>query len=425
MGTVIAAPQHGADVYLTINHYLQAIAEEEIAKAVKNAGGASGWAIMMDPNTGEIFTWAQYPYFELSSYRTYFNDPKLQPNTIAKAITDPYEPGSIMKPLTLAIGLKANLEQNKRGKPPVFSPQDKVATTIGNFPGRGKPLKDLHTHKFLNFQLGLQKSSNVYMAKLVQKVTESLGDAWYRQALADLFGFGQKTGIELPAESAGLLPRPGKLHPNGKLEWSKATPYSLAMGHNVLANSLQMLRAYGVLASGGYEVTPHLVRKSVRTQEDGTEEVIADHTVAAANKRRLLEPEIVKEVTAAMRFVTKPGGTASKANIPGYTEAGKTGTSEKIVGGVYSKRNHISTFIGYAPATDPRFVLLIAIDEPEMKYIPGLGKNQQAGVCCAPAFREIGQRALEYLGVPKDDSDNKAWDEEVKKLKTLYDQWNH
>ena len=105
----------------------------------------------------------------------------------------------------------------------------------------------------------------------------------------------------------------------------------------------------------------------------------------------------------ALKYVTKPGGSATRADIYGYTEAGKTATSEKIVNGTYSKTDHISTFIGFAPVHHPQFVLLIAIDEPEFKYIPGIGKNQLGGVCAAPAFREIGLRTLQYLGIEPDD----------------------
>jgi cell division protein FtsI (penicillin-binding protein 3) len=150
----------------------------------------------------------------------------------------------------------------------------------------------------------------------------------------------------------------------------------------------------------------------------------------------LLEPEIVAEVIKGLKSVTKPGGTASKGDIHGYTEVGKTATSEKIIAGAYSKKDHISTFIGFAPAKEARFVLLIAVDEPEFKYIPGIGKNQHGGNCCAPAFREIGLRTLQYLGVEPDDpfgypvgdprrDESKAdWVKETKALKELYQQWN-
>ncbi len=437
-GKILSTPEDGADVYLTINHYLQAIAEEEIAKAVKNSNAKSGWAVLMEPRTGEIWALAQYPSFEPKSYRDYFNNPKSLEDTKVKAITDPYEPGSTMKPLTIALALKANMELKKLGKKPIFSPHEKIATSNGSFPGRSKPISDLHRHNYLNMYLALQKSSNVYMARLVQRIIEALGEKWYRTALQEILGFGIKTGVELPSESPGRVPTPGKLHPNGKMEWSTPTPYSIAFGHNILVNSLQMLRSYAVIANGGYEVRPTLVRKVVRKQRDGSEEVLLDNATEERLKtfRRVLEPEVTEEVIKAMKAVTKPGGTASKGDIQGYTEAGKTATSEKIVGGTYSKKVNISTFIGFAPAKNPRFVLLVAVDEPEFKYVPGVGKNQLGGNCCAPAFREIGLRTLQYLGVEPDDpygyppgdprrNEEKAdWLKEIKQLKEQYLQWN-
>ncbi len=437
-GKILSEPEDGADVHLTINHYLQALADEEIAKAVKSSNAKGGWAILMDPRSGEIWAMAQYPYFEPEFYRKYFNETSLLEHTKVKAITDPYEPGSTMKPLTLALALKANEELRKRGKKPLFSPHEKIATANGAFPGRSKPIHDTKTHPYLNMYLALQKSSNIYMARLAQRIVDTLGEKWYRNALQEIFGFGTRTGVELPSESPGVLPTPGKIHPSGKMEWSTPTPFSIAFGHNILVNSLQMLRGYAVIANGGYEVRPTLVRKVVRQKRDGTTEVIVDNTGPDRIKqfKRLLEPEIVEEVVKCMKSVTKPGGTATKGDIHGYTEAGKTATSEKIVGGTYSKKDHISTFIGFAPAKEARFVLLIAIDEPEFKYIPGIGKNQHGGNCCAPAFREIGLRTLQYLGVEPDDpygypagdprrDESKAdWIKETKALKELYQQWN-
>lgn len=438
-GKILAEPEDGADVYLTINHYLQAIAEEEICKAVNNANAKGGWAVIMEPRTGEIWALAQYPWFEPSRYREFFNDSILSEHTKIKALTDPYEPGSTMKPLSIALALKANIELQKRGKPPIFSPDEKVPTAHGSFPGRSKPIHDTKLHRYLNMDMALQKSSNIYVARMIQRIIEALGETWYRDALHDIFGFGVKTGLELPSESPGMLPTPGKLHPNGKMEWSIPTPFSIAFGHNILANSIQMLRCYGILANGGYDVRPTLVRKIIRKKaRDGEEEILVDNTCSEKfqTRKQLLEPEIVQKVVRGMKFVTKSGGSAPKADIEGYTEVGKTSTSEKIINGVYSKKDHISTFIGFAPANNPRFVLLIAIDDPEFKFIAGVGRNQLGGHCAAPAFRAIGLRTLQYLGVEPDDpygypvndprrnAEKADWIKEINALKELYMQWN-
>lgn len=436
---VLAEPENGADVHLTINHYLQALAEEEIYKAVKLANAKSGWAVLMEPHTGEIWALAQYPWFDPRECQNYFNDVNLIENTKVKAITDSFEPGSTMKPLTVALALKANLELQKQGKPALFKPEEKIKTIGKTFPGRKKkPIRDVRTHSYLNMYMALQKSSNIYMSILVERIIAELGEKWYRDALQNIFGFGLKTGIELPSESAGFLPTPGKKSKNGKMYWSVPTPYSIAFGHNIMVNSLQMLRAYAILANGGKDVKPTLVRKITRKKKEGVEEVLFDNTTEERVKGfpRLIEQEIITEVLQALKYVTKPGGSAATADIYGYTEIGKSATSEKIVAGAYSKKNHISSFIGFAPVSSPRFVLLVVIDEPECKYIPGVGRNQHGGRCAAPAFKEIGLRTLEYLGIPPDDphgyspqdprydKEKGDWLKESRALLELYKKWN-
>ena len=155
-----------------------------------------------------------------------------------------------MKAVTVAVALMANEELKRRGEKPLFDPDGKIPTLDDRFPGR-RPLKEITYHRFLNMNMGVWKSSNIYMARLIQRVVDRLGNDWYRQILWQVFGFGQKTGIELPGESAGVLPMPGKLHPNGALEWSVPTPFSMAIGHNVQITSVQLLRAYACFANGG------------------------------------------------------------------------------------------------------------------------------------------------------------------------------
>lgn len=446
---VIEAPENGSDIYLTINHYIQAIAEEEIERGVKAIHAKGGWAVMMDPFTGEILALAQYPFFDPTHYKEYFNDPEKIEYTKVKAITDAFELGSIMKPISLAIGLQANSELQKRGEPCLFDPHAKMDTLRSHFPGRGKPLKDIpRPHKALNMNMALQKSSNVYMAEVIDRVVNRLGNAWYRKELIETFGFGKKTGVELPAEASGLVPTPGKKHPNGALEWSLPTPVSLSIGHNILATSLQMVRSFAILANGGHFVKPTLIKKIVRGDE---EKVILDNT------NRVLGPQVIsraatKEIVHAMKFATKPGGTGKLADVYGYTEAGKTGTAEKIVDGAYCKGKHISSFIGFAPANlqesqtaqenqkpkpiVPRFVLLVSIDDPEPIILEGGIKAYFGGGCAAPVFREIAARTLEYFGTPMDDpygfpsgdprynGEKADWNRETKELKMLYESWN-
>ncbi|MEZ5314955.1 MAG: penicillin-binding protein 2 [Chlamydiales bacterium] len=428
---VIEEPEDGADIYLTVNHYIQAIAEEELEKGVLAAQAKGGWAVMLNPYNGEILALAQYPFFDPSCYQEYFNDPLKIEDAKVKAVTDAFELGSIMKPITLAIALKANIERKKEGKGLLFDPLGKIDVTRSIFPGRAsRPLYDLPHHKALNLYMALQKSSNVYMAQLVDLVINAYGNEWYRNALVDIFGFQKKTGIEIPGEAYGLVPCPGKIHPSGALEWSLPTPYSLAIGYNILATSLQMARAYAIIANGGFFIEPTLIRKIVKKDQ-----VLIDKTVLPP-KKRVLEAEITEEVIKGMKFSTQEGGTGKLGSVSGYTEAGKTGTAEKIIHGVYSKKNYISSFIGFTPAHQPRFVLIVTIDEPNPIRIEGGIKNYLGGRCAAPIFSEIAKRTLDYLGEPLDDphgypagdpryDPQKAdWKKEVSELKMLYEKWN-
>jgi len=433
---VIDEPQNGADVYLTINHYIQAIVEEELEKGVKEVNGKGGWAVMMDPSTGEIWALAQYPFFNPAAYRQYFNDKEKMEHTRVKAVMDSFQPGSIFKPITLAICMRANEELIMKNQPPLFDPSEKIKTSNGNFPGRGKkPVKDGRLHYFLNMYHAVQKSSNIYMGRVVDRLIKRMGENWYKRALEDLFGFGKRTGIELPAEIPGLVPTPGKLHPNGKLEWSLPTPYALACGHNILVNSVQMARAHAILANRGLDVKPHLIKKISRRELDGRETILIE-TKLPSVPVRLISQENAEKLIQAMKYTTKLGGTSFAGDIPGYTEAGKSGSSEKIINGQYSHSHYISSFVGSAPASHPRFVLIVTVDEPEMKFIPGKGKLYLGGVCASPIFKRIGERTLQYLGVAPDDphgypyGDKRRnvsqadWIKETKMLKEIYDKWN-
>jgi len=420
-GLLITLPEDGADVYLSIDHYIQTIAEEEIEAAVKRAGAKSGWVVMMDPNSGEIYALAQYPFFSPSDYRKFYADQKLIDATKVHAVTDCFEPGSTMKPISVAVAMLANEELKKRGSPPIFNPADMLPTHSGIFPGRKFPLHDVGHHQFLNMYLAIQKSSNIYVAKLIQRIIEVLGDEWYRTQLQNVFGFGVSTGIELPGESSGMLPTPGK----GSSQWSTPTPYSLSIGYNVLASSIQLMRAFAIIANGGYGVKPTIVRKIVK---DGR--VI--FPCGERERVRVLNQKISREVVCALKFVTKPGGSGVRADIPGYTEAGKTGTTEKVVQGAYSRKHHVSSFIGFSPAANPKFLLYVAIDEPEYS----VRKGHFGGCCAAPTFKHIMQRTFQYLGIPPDDpygyspqdprTDSKKadWSGQVALLREVYLQWN-
>ena len=425
------AAKDGADIYLTINHIIQAIVEEELAIGIAKVKGEAGWAVIMDPYSGEILAMAHYPSFDPGNYREYFNDLEKIDLTRNRAIGDCFEPGSTMKPISIAIALIANEELIAKGEEPLFIPNEMMRCDQNMFPGRSKPLLDTRTHRYLNMYMALQKSSNVYPARLIQKVIERMGVDWYRDKLMRVFGFGLRTGLELPYENPGMVPDPHKTYPNGALQWSKPTPYSLAIGYNLNVNAIQMLRAYAVFANGGFLVKPTILKKIVRGDE-----VLVDNQERAKRVKRVLSEAITSEISHAMKYAVKTGGSATLADIPGFTAAGKTSTTEKLIKGQYSKTNHFSCFAGFAPATRPRFVLFVGIDEPKKFFIPGFGTTHFGGKCSAPVFREISKRVLEYLGEPPDDPhgfpkgdprfdpSRADWNHEVKELLEVYKKWN-
>ena len=433
-GEVIKSPEDGADIYLTVNHNLQAIAEEELARGVRKAKAKRGWAVMMDPSNGEILALAQFPFFYPANYRDYFNDPEKVSQTKVAAISDAYEPGSVMKPITVAIALMANEEQRKKGKPPIFSPEEKIPTTSGKFPGRQRPIEDVGRHRFLNMYMALQKSSNIYVARLAERFVDRLGAPWYREMLSEKFGFGEKTSLELPGETYGVLPRPGKLHANGTLEWSKPTPFSLAMGYNLQVNTLQVMRAWAVLANGGRLVTPTLLRKIVKRDDEGHEELLLDQSSSTRADQFpvVIDRTLVKDVVKGLKYVTSRYGSGRRADIPGYTQVGKSGTTKHLVNGQYTSEKHLASFIGFTPVDDPRFLLYVLIDEPEVTP----QGSYYGGVCAAPVFGAIAKRSLAYLGVTPDDPhgyppgdprykpEEADWQVEAKALREKYRSWN-
>lgn len=432
-GTLVPA-EDGSDLYLTVDPYIQMIAEEEIARGIHLAKAKGGWAIVMNPHTGEIYALAQYPPFYPFDYRTSFNDPKLKEFTYLKAVSDCFEPGSSMKPISMAIALLANQEMEKRGQPAIFDPNQMVPTTNGFLPGRKKPLRDVAHSRYLNMALALKRSSNIYVAQLMHRVGTVLGYEWYYEQLSHLFQFGKKVELGLPAESSGLLPRP--FSPDRKRSrWSLLTLQSLSFGYNILVNSIQLMRAWATLVNGGYRVSPHIIKRIVRKKMGRyDEEVIL--SPPKQRRERVLSPEISASLVEALRMPTQPGGTALRGNVPGYTEGGKTSTTEKLVKGQYSHTLHIASFIGFSPLYCPKFLVLVVIDEPSHQILPGVGALYFGGRCAAPVFSHIVRRACEYLGTTPDDpygrfpgdprSDYRKIEgvEKVREWNALYRQWN-
>lgn len=436
MGEIIRPPAHGADIHLTINHCLQAIVEEELEKGINRYRAKCGWALMMAPKSGEILAIAQYPFFHPAEYQQSFSTLEGIETTQLKGISYAYEPGSVMKPITLYAALLANEILKSKGQAPLFDPYEIVPTSNSKFKGRAKPLKDTRLHYHMNMEMAIQKSANIYFCRLTEKIIERLGAQWYRDLLHDTFGFGEKTGVEFPCEAKGMMPTIGKRYASGAMEWSGGTHLSLAIGYNLQVNSLQILRAYAMLVNGGFFVKPTLVRQIVQTASDSEDKIILDNTRSWENAPRRLMPGLLKDILLSMKYTTKPGGTAPEGDIPGYTEAGKSSTFEKIVNGKYSKTCHGNSFIGFAPFENPEFVLYVIVDEPEYGFQPGIGKLHHGGVTSGPIFKEIAKRSLQYLGVAPDDpygypygdprynSEKADWVPNTQKLRDSYKKWN-
>lgn len=418
---VTKLPKDGADVYLTINACIQTIAEQELEIGVQEAKAKGGRVVVMQANTGNILALAQYPFFDPADYKNFFNNKNKIEHTKVSAVSDVFEPGSIMKPITVAIALLANEELSRRGEKVLFDPNEPIDVTRHIFPGRkNSPLKDIVSNRQMNMNMAIQKSSNIYMAQLADRIIQRLGHDWYEEQLK-LFGFGRKSGIELPGEAAGLVPSPKRYYSNGASEWSLATPTSLSMGYNLLVTSVQMVKAYAMLANGGYEVHPTLVKKI--KDPSGNEITLRSSDCS----KQVLPQSILTNVLNAMRFTMYPGGTGTRASSKLYSSAGKTGTSEKLVNGRYDKRRHIASFIGITPIYSEQealpLVILVSIDDPGHFIREDGTKNYMGGRCAAPVFGRIADRVLAYLGAEQD-KQKYNYQKEVKDLKQLYDSWN-
>ncbi|MFZ4772645.1 MAG: peptidoglycan D,D-transpeptidase FtsI family protein [Chlamydiia bacterium] len=415
---VVEPAKDGYNLFLTIDPVIQAIAENELEKGVLHAKAKGGSVVIMCPQTGDVLAIASYPFFDPGKVEEYYNEPEKLEATRLRAVNDAFEPGSIMKPISALVALLANQELIEKNRPPIFSPLEMIEVTNGIFPGRLKPIKDGRQHHFLNLRLALQKSSNIYVARLIERVINKLGEPWYRKQLSDLFLFGKKSGIELPSEHLGMLPTIGKKYQSGLLEWSVPTPFSLAMGYNLQCNQMQILRAFASIVNGGHLVKPTLVKKIAKL----------DHVLFEQGAPKLKKLPInafdLEEIKRALLLTTQKGGTGVRGNIRGYTEGGKSGTTEKLVNGAYCSTKHYASFIGFAPYKNTKFVMIVGIDDPQYQIIPGFGFVHFGGKCSAGVFSKIGEKILPYLGVAPDDPEDSFLKDEVHRLTELYDAWN-
>jgi cell division protein FtsI (penicillin-binding protein 3) len=345
----------GKSVRLTLDHQIQANAEEVLQETVRRWGARAATAVVMDPHTGEVLAMATAPRFNANRFPTTRADRRRN-----RAVTDAYEPGSTFKLVTVAAALQDRVVTPRSSflLPPTLKVADRV-------------IREAHTRgtERMTVRQIVEYSSNIGTITIAQRLGEGRLASWI-----DRFGFGSRTGIDFPGESAGFaLPLD---------QWSGSTIGTVPIGHGIAVTPVQMARAYSVIANGGVLVRPHLIERV-----DGRD-------ASRGGGRRVVSRQVADQMLDLLRGVVLEG-TGTGAAIPGYTVAGKTGTAAKIdPDGTYSTSRYVASFVGLVPASKPKLVIMVMVDEPH--------GDIYGGVVAAPAFREIARFNLQHLEIPHD-----------------------
>lgn len=350
----------GQTVVLTIDQVVQYRTEQALIDAVERTHAKSGTAIVLDPHTGEILALANAPTFDPNDAGS--AEAQVRAN---QALQNVYEPGSTFKIVAYSAALEEGLAK----------PTDRIDCQMGSITVAGRLVHDHHPFGTLTLIDALAKSSNVAAIKLGLRV----GDARMYDYITR-FGFGSRTGVELPGETAGLV-RP-------VARWQPSSIGSIAIGQEVGVTPLQVAAAFGTIANDGVRIAPHLVRE-IRTPEG------ALASTAQPEQHRVISAETARTLRGMLENVTL-NGTAKLAQLNGYTAAGKTGTAQKIdpKTHAYSATKYIGSFVGFAPVDNPSVVIIVVIDEPVGSY--------HGGDVAAPVFREIAEQILPGLNVEPD-----------------------
>jgi cell division protein FtsI (penicillin-binding protein 3) len=355
----IKPPKPGRDLVLSLNQHIQYLAYRELSDAVEKNNARAGSVVVLDARTGEILALANTPSFNPNSRATY--TPERLRN---RAVTDVFEPGSTMKPLLVAAALDAR----------VVAPETTIDTGPGWFIVGDKKITDTHAKGVMTVAQSIQVSSNVAAAKIA---LEMRGEDYWR--LLSHAGLGARPNSGLPGEVSGRL-RPFDT-------WRPIEKATMAYGHGLSVSLLQLAHAYTAFANDG--VMPALT--TLRRE-------------GAATGTRVMSADAARKVLPMMEMVTQNGGTAPMSRVAGYRVAGKTGTAHKfkINGGGYEPDKYVSSFVGLAPASNPRLVVAVMIDEPG-------GRDYYGGLIAAPVFSRVMAGALRFMAVPPDtafDSDS-------------------
>jgi cell division protein FtsI (penicillin-binding protein 3)/stage V sporulation protein D (sporulation-specific penicillin-binding protein) len=345
----------GKNVYLTLDHSIQANAEEVLRDTVRKWGAKSASAIVLDPRTGAVLAMAVQPGYNANNFPSVPSD--LQRN---RTVTDTYEPGSTFKLITVAGSLTER----------IVSPTTRF-TLPYELHVADRVIHDAEPRGTVNYSVAqiLAHSSNIGAITLAEMLGRTRLSSWISK-----FGFGRTTGVDFPGESPGIVLPPAK--------WSGSTIGNVPIGQGIAVTPVQMAAAYGAIANGGVWSRPHLV----------------DH-VAGGSRPSLGRKRLVSVGTAAQLMVMLKDvvaeGTGQYAAMPGYQVAGKTGTAQKPDShGGYATGQYVASFVGIVPASRPRFVILVAVDEPRGAI--------WGGTVAAPAFQQIARFDLQYLEVPPD-----------------------
>ncbi|MBC8018673.1 MAG: transpeptidase family protein [Verrucomicrobia bacterium] len=356
--TVIKNTSPGKNVILTLDKNIQYITEKELAKAVTESGAKNGMALVMESGSGRILAMANFPSFNPNSYSKY-SQAELRNRTVA----DSFEPGSTFKVFLIAAALEEK----------IIRPADMFNCENGNYKIADRTIHDTHSYGSLSVSDILKFSSNIGAAKIGFK----LGDERLFSYLKN-FGFGERTGIDLPGES------PGNLRDNHR--WYGVDLANISFGQGVSTSAIQLASAISAVANGGNLMKPFIVE---RIMDDSGLEV---QKFEPQTLHRVISQETAQQMTRMMETVTTSGGTGTNAAVEGFRVAGKTGTAQKVdsVTRRYGAKRTAS-FVGFIPADKPRLTILVVLDEPKT--------SQYGGVVAAPAFRAIAQNSLAYLKV--------------------------
>ena len=354
-----SAARDGCDVKLTVDLSLQNILETELDAACAEFKPKDATAVMMRPQTGEILAMASRPTFDPNKPGEALPDQEKN-----RSIVDMVEPGSTFKIVTTSAVLEEKL----------VTPDTTVFCENGHFQYAGRVLRDAHPMGVLTVHQVLMKSSNIGVAKLALQLGETKLYEYIRR-----YGFGEKTGITLSGEISGLVNPPHR--------WSKLDITRIPMGQSVAVTPLQMITAMSSIANGGKLMKPMIVSEI----RDPTGRLVASFTPETV--RDVISRETARKIVSALKDVVSKQGTAQKAGVPGFRVAGKTGTAQKVdPRGGYMTGRYVTSFVGFMPADDPKFTLLVLLDDPTMKEGAAFG-----GTVAGPIFARIAEKTARYL----------------------------